>query len=100
MSSIDFRVVLLLALAGVVTIIAVTVWRSPSNLISLGGMAFFVVLLWLLSAHPIKVLLDLKNYPEASVAQSIRSEFTAPTIPVAVEFSVNNFFIMLQYNYN
>ncbi|XP_076461368.1 solute carrier family 28 member 3-like [Babylonia areolata] len=51
-----FKWVLLLApLAGMILIVAFTVWDSPRNLASLAGLTFFVILLFLLSSAPTRV---------------------------------------------
>ncbi|XP_045168667.2 solute carrier family 28 member 3-like [Mercenaria mercenaria] len=44
--------VCLSALAGITVVTLLTAWRRPSNLVALAGLLFFVIFLWLFSAHP------------------------------------------------
>lgn len=45
----------LIPLGGVITIVILTVWNTPSNLISVAGFTFFIIILFLCSSAPSKV---------------------------------------------
>lgn len=48
-------VVILLPLAGILAVIIVTVKDHPTNLVSLAGLVFFILVLFVCSSHPTKV---------------------------------------------
>lgn len=45
-------VVCMCALGGIIVVILLTAWKQPKNLVALAGLLFFVIFLWLFSAHP------------------------------------------------
>ena len=56
-----FRLCITAVVFGIMVIIVTSVWNRPHNLISLAGIAAFIIILLIFSAHPTKVWWNLER---------------------------------------